>query len=79
MYTVTFLNQFKVKPLEIPVISNYTAMPYENDATLNNMIQQISNPVRWLESIQYLKQQPEPEFEEIGPGNVLTKLIAQIT
>ncbi len=74
-----FLNQFKVNPLEIPVISNYTAMPYKNDETLNNMIQQISNPVRWLESIQYLKQQPEPEFEEMGPGNVLTKLIGQIT
>ncbi len=74
-----FLNQFKVNPLEIPVISNYTAMPYKNDETLNNMIQQISNPVRWLESIQYLKQQPEPEFEEIGPGNILTKLIGQIT
>ncbi len=73
-----FLNQFKVKPLEIPVISNFTAMPYQNDETLNNMIQQISNPVRWLESIQYLKQQPEPDFKEIGPGNVLTKLIGKI-
>ncbi len=74
-----FLKQFEVQSLEIPVISNYTALPYQNDEIKNNMIQQISNPVRWLESIQYLKQQPEPEFEEIGPGKVLTKLIAQIT
>jgi len=73
-----FLKRFKFHPLKIPVIANYTAAPYQNDETMNNMIQQISNPVRWVESIQYLKLQPEPEFEEIGPGKVLTKLIAQI-
>ena len=74
-----FLENFEFKPAEIPVIANYTAAPYQNDETMNNMVQQISNPVRWVESIQYLKLQPEPEFEEIGPGNVLTKLIKQIT
>ena len=74
-----FLNNFEFQPVQIPVIANYTAAPYQNDETMNNMVQQISSPVRWVESIQYLKQQPEPEFEEIGPGNVLTKLIKQIT
>ncbi len=74
-----FLKSFEFQPVQIPVIANYTAAPYENDETMNNMVQQISSPVRWVESIQYLKQQPEPEFEEIGPGNVLTKLIKQIT
>jgi len=74
-----FLEHFKFHPLKIPVIANYTAAPYLNDETMNNMVRQISNPVRWVESIQYLKQQLEPEFEEIGPGKVLTKLIAQIT
>ena len=74
-----FLKSFEFQPVQIPVIANYTAAPYQNDETMNNMVQQISSPVRWVESIQYLKQQPEPEFEEIGPGNVLTKLIKQIT
>lgn len=73
-----FLNQFEFKPLRIPVISNFTAKTYQDDEIKNNMIQQISNPVRWLESIRYLKQQPEPVFEEIGPGNVLTRLIDQV-
>ncbi len=73
-----FLKSFEFQPVQIPVIANYTAAPYENDETMNNMVQQISSPVRWVESIQYLKQQPEPEFEEIGPGSVLTKLIKQI-
>ena len=74
-----FLKHFEFQPVQIPVIANYTAEPYQNDETVNNMVQQISNPVRWVESIQYLKLQPEPEFEEIGPGKVLTKLITQIT
>jgi trans-AT polyketide synthase/acyltransferase/oxidoreductase domain-containing protein len=74
-----FLKNFEFQPTEIPVIANYTAAPYQNDETMNNMVQQISNPVRWVESVQYLKLQSEPEFEEIGPGNVLTKLIKQIT
>ncbi len=74
-----FLKNFEFQPVQIPVIANYTAAPYQDDGTVNNMVQQISNPVRWVESIQYLKLQPEPEFEEIGPGNVLTKLIKQIT
>ncbi len=73
-----FLRHFEFQPVKIPVIANYTAAPYQNDETVNNMVQQISNPVRWVETIQSLKQQPEPEFEEIGPGNVLTKLIKQI-
>jgi len=74
-----FLKSFEFQPVQIPVIANYTAASYQDGETINNMTQQISSPVRWVESIQYLKQQPEPEFEEVGPGNVLTKLIKQIT
>lgn len=74
-----FLKSFEFQLAKIPVIANYTAVPYHDDETVNNMVQQISSPVRWVESIQYLKQQPEPGFEEIGPGNVLTKLVKQIT
>jgi len=73
-----FLKSFEFQPVQIPVIANYTAASYQDGETINNMTQQISSPVRWVESIQYLKQQPEAEFEEIGPGNVLTKLIKQI-
>ncbi len=73
-----FLKSFEFQPVQISVIANYTAAPYQDDETVNNMVKQISSPVRWVESIQYLNQQPEPEFEEVGPGNILTKLIKQI-
>ncbi|GAX59888.1 (acyl-carrier-protein) S-malonyltransferase [Candidatus Scalindua japonica] len=74
-----FLKNFAFQPVEIPVIANYTAAPYQNSEIVDNMTQQISNPVRWIETIQYLKMQPDTEFEEIGPGKVLTKLIGQIS
>jgi malonyl CoA-acyl carrier protein transacylase len=62
----------------IPVISNVTAKPYEGDLVRATLAEQIGNSVRWLESMEYLLAQPEPAFEEVGPGQVLTKILAQI-
>jgi trans-AT polyketide synthase/acyltransferase/oxidoreductase domain-containing protein len=73
-----FIEQFTFNQPKIPVIANFTAKAYEPDKIKNTLANQISNPVRWVETIQFLKQQPSPEFEEIGPGKVLTKLITQI-
>ncbi|MFH0976930.1 MAG: ACP S-malonyltransferase [Spirochaetota bacterium] len=73
-----FLGQFTLKAPKIPVIANYTAKKYEDNAIKETLAPQICNPVRWVETIRFLKQQPEPVFEEVGPGKVLTKLIAQI-
>lgn len=65
-------------PPAIPVISNVSGKPYEGDLVRQTLSEQIGNSVRWLESMVYLLDQPEPEFEEVGPGQVLTKLLAQI-
>ena len=73
-----FLKKFKFNPLEIPVISNVTAMPYETDNIEKCLTDQIVSPVRWTESIRYLKGRGEMRFQEIGPGKVLTGLIAKI-
>ncbi len=73
-----YLEQFTFKSPKIPVIANYTAKKYEDNVIKENLASQICNPVRWVETVMFLKQQPNAEFEEIGPGKVLTKLIAQI-
>lgn len=75
-----FLKNFSFKAPKIPVIANYTAQAYPADdaGIKHNLAQQISNSVRWVETVQLLKQQPTPEFEELGPGKVLSKLINQI-
>lgn len=74
-----FLDEFTFSTLEIPVISNVTAEPYTNENLKENLTQQITSSVRWIESIGYLCEQGTMEFEEIGPGNVLTGLVAKIT
>lgn len=74
----TFLQGFEFKAPSIPVISNVRARPYEGDMVRATLAEQIGNSVRWLDSMLYLMEQPEPNFEEVGPGQVLTKLVKQI-
>jgi trans-AT polyketide synthase/acyltransferase/oxidoreductase domain-containing protein len=62
----------------IPVISNATAQPYEHAAARDTLARQIGHSVRWLDSMLYLLKAGVTEFEEVGPGNVLTKLATQI-
>ena len=73
-----FVRDLDFTPPAIPVIANVTARPYDATAMVENMTRQITSPVRWVESMQYALQQPEPEFEEVGPGVVLTSLLRQI-
>ena len=63
---------------KIPVISNVSALPYAADEIKKNLLRQIRQPVRWTESIRYLLSVGVDEFEESGPGEVLTKLIRSI-
>lgn len=73
-----YASQFEFKAPNIPVISNLNARPYEADKILETLTGQISNSVRWVETIQYLRKQGEFEYIELGPGGVLTSLIKQI-
>ncbi|MEO8400724.1 MAG: ACP S-malonyltransferase [Gammaproteobacteria bacterium] len=73
-----FLNQYQFALPTMPVISNVTAKPYRVNEIKKTLAQQISNPVRWTESIEYLMSQGVANFEEIGPGKVLTGLIRRI-
>ncbi|MFT4924762.1 MAG: malonyl CoA-acyl carrier protein transacylase [Phenylobacterium sp.] len=79
----TYLKKFGLGELQIPVISNVTALPYQNDQVMLNLSSQIASSVKWSDSVHYLLAQgseAEPmEFVEIGHGNVLTGLIRKIT
>ena len=73
-----FLHDITFQPPQMPVISNVSGKPHEGDLVRQTLSEQIGNSVRWLETITYLLAQPDPTFEEVGPGTVLTKLVAQI-
>jgi trans-AT polyketide synthase/acyltransferase/oxidoreductase domain-containing protein len=73
-----FLQTFSFAEAKIPVIANVTARPYQFDAVIDNLGQQISGSVQWVDSIRYLMGQGETSFIEVGPKNVLSKLVDEI-
>ncbi|MEC1622906.1 ACP S-malonyltransferase [Bacillus mojavensis] len=73
-----FLDTLHFAPLSIPVISNVYARPYSSELIKPTLADQINHSVNWTESIRFLMEKGQMEFEEIGPGNVLTGLIRRI-
>ena len=74
----TFLAGHELAAPAIPVIANATAAPYAADNVRDTLALQIGSAVRWLESMLFLLDRGVTAFEEVGPGSVLAKLIAQI-
>ena len=73
-----FLKKFNFSPLNIPVIANLNASPYQNEDIYSTLSLQIDHPVQWLQSIRYLLLRGESDFKEIGTGKVLTNLVTRI-
>ncbi|MGQ8873039.1 ACP S-malonyltransferase [Paenibacillus sp. TSA_86.1] len=74
------LHQYRYSDAAYPIISNVTAEPYQSDRPvvdyLNN---QMTWPVRWLESMHYLIEQGVDEVIELGSKQVLVSLMNKIT
>jgi malonyl CoA-acyl carrier protein transacylase len=77
-----FLSPFTFETPRIPVISNVTGDSYptgDPTATIKALlVQQITHPVLWTQSIRNMLSRGVTYFKEIGPGTVLTKLVQQI-
>jgi [acyl-carrier-protein] S-malonyltransferase len=62
------------------VVSNVTAEPLgEAHAVSDELVAQVTAPVRWIASVHYMVDAGVTRFVEIGPGNVLAGLIKRIT
>jgi [acyl-carrier-protein] S-malonyltransferase len=62
-----------------PVIGNITAKPLTTSLDVRNDLEgQLTNPVRWTESVQYMVKEGVNLFIEIGNGSVLTGLLKRI-
>jgi malonyl CoA-acyl carrier protein transacylase len=73
-----FLKGFRFGPLRATVIANVTARPYGDDIA-GTLSEQISGPVRWLESVRRTLTRTSAENgREVGPGTVLTRMLDQI-
>ena len=63
----------------VPVVSNVLASPLSDAGRLHaELIAQVTSPVRWIASVQYMAAHGVDTFIEIGPGTVLTGLIKRI-
>ena len=68
-----------IREAVIPVISNVKAVPIASAEELRTDIAgQLTNRVRWTESVQWLRGQGVQTFVEIGSGSVLVGLIRRI-
>ncbi len=64
---------------KIPVISNADAAPHTKAAEIKeNLVKQLTLPVLWQKSIEYMAQQKINIFYEVGPGKVLKGLLRKI-
>lgn len=73
-----YLQDFDLKEPVIPVIANMTARPYKIKDLKSTLVNQITNPVRWTDSMLYLLKNGIEEIIQVGPGEVLTGLTRQI-
>jgi malonyl CoA-acyl carrier protein transacylase len=77
-----FLAPMSFAAPKIPVIANVTAQPYPagnaSETVKAALVDQITHSVQWSSSIRYMIGQGVTQFSEIGPGNVLTRMVQQI-
>ena len=64
---------------EIPIIGNVNAKPLATDEEIRADLQaQLTERVRWTETIQFMLEQGIDTFVDVGSGNVLTGLVKRI-
>jgi [acyl-carrier-protein] S-malonyltransferase len=62
-----------------PVYQNFDAKPHTDASEIKqNLIAQLTAPVRWTQTIKNMSSDGAVEFVELGPGNVLQGLIKKI-
>lgn len=77
----TFRETLEVIELSEPakiVVSNFSALPYTKENIINNLCLHLTNPVRWVESNIYLKQQGVEKMVQIGQGHTLNAFARNI-
>lgn len=63
---------------KVPVIANTSAREYKYDQIAVMLLRQLVEPVKWCDSVRYVAHLGVSEFQEFGPGRVLTGLNRQI-
>ncbi|HEX9984338.1 MAG TPA: ACP S-malonyltransferase [Thermoanaerobaculia bacterium] len=77
-----YLSPMSFSAPRIPIIANVTAQPYPaataSETVKSLLVDQITRSVQWSQSVRFLMNQGVTQFSEMGPGNVLTRMVQQI-
>ncbi|MBW2122715.1 MAG: ACP S-malonyltransferase [Deltaproteobacteria bacterium] len=73
------LESITIRDLQVPVVANVDAKPNISRERIRKLlIQQISAPVRWEESVRLMISRAVRGFIELGPGRVLLGLLKRV-
>ena len=73
------LDRISFSDLALPLVTNVDARAINTGAEARDaLVRQVSQMVRWFESVEFLASQGVQSFIEIGPGKVLSGLVRQI-
>ena len=62
-----------------PIYQNVSGLPYSSEIDIKeNLISQLTSPVKWTHSINQMIEDGAEEFIEVGPGRVLQGLVRKI-
>lgn len=74
-----YLSDIPIQSPQIDVIQNVDVKGYSEELKIKDALyRQLFNPVRWVETVQYIASQGVNAFVELGPGKVLTGLSKRI-
>jgi [acyl-carrier-protein] S-malonyltransferase len=74
------LNKITFQNAQIPIINNVAAkIETDHVAIKNALIQQLTDPVQWVSTIELMQQKNITQVVECGPGKVLTGMNRRIT
>jgi [acyl-carrier-protein] S-malonyltransferase len=75
----TALAEVEIHSPNLPVVSNVTAYALESpDEIRQRLIDQVVRPVRWRESVAYMRDHGVDRMHEIGYGKTLSGLVRRI-
>ena len=73
------IEKAEFKTPRCPIYQNVDAKPYTDPVEIKkNLLAQLTSPVRWTQTVKNMIADGMTEFQECGPGQVLTGLVGRI-
>ena len=72
------LEKVEFQSLRLPLVANVDVSVVRSGAEAHEaLIRQVTSPVRWRETVEFLTREGVEDFIEVGPGKVLSGLVRQ--